>query len=314
MRKTRHFACCAAAVLLISATVAHAEYCLNYSSGVKSLARQSGSSSSRGCVATEQECKAALISNASSYSGSCYYVPGLYPPTQGAASGGTSSSIDQAARANDSAQKKIRAQQQAEEQAAQRAAQEVSQGLLHEIRGVESSSGLTIKMPTTQPAGKARAQLDCVQRASSSSKREAAARLGPDASVRGGQDDFENAEDCRPVSSNVPEVSAPVPVADELPRDPALRARLLDSLLVRQRDMRRQLVSQDRDIAKLEAEVKRAEQVPKVDVRTAPMESDALRRAREALAKARADRQKTALEYDKLQQQAQAARERQATP
>jgi hypothetical protein len=313
MRRTKRLGYFVAAVLLMLAASARAEYCLDYSSGVKSLARQSGSGSSRGCVATEQECKAALISNASSYSGSCYYVPGLYPPTRGATSGGMSS-VDQAAKANDSAQKKIRAQQQAEEQAAQRTAQQASQGLLQEIKGVESSSGLTIKMPAVKAVGKARAQLDCVQRASSNSKREEAARLGPDASVRGAQDDFENGEDCRPVPSNVPEASAPVPVADELPRDPALLARLLDSLLARQRDAQQRLASQDRDIAKLEAEVKREEQAPKVDVKTAPVESDALRRAREALAKARADRQKTAAEYDKLQQQAQAARERQATP
>lgn len=313
MRRTRHLAYFVAAALLMQVASARAEYCLDYSSGVKSLARQSGSGNTRGCVATEQECKAALISNASSYSGSCYYVPGLYPPTQGATTGGMSS-VDQAAKANDSAQKKIRALRQAEEQAAQHTAQKASRDLLHEIGGDESSTDLTIKMPAVPAVGKARTQLDCVQRASSNSKREEAARLGADASVRGGQDDFENAEDCRPVPSNVPEVSAPVPVADELPRDPALLAQLLDSLLVRQRDARQRLVSQDRDIVKLEAEVKREEQAPKVDIKTTPVESDALRRAREALAKARADRQKTAAEYDKLQQQAQEARERQATP
>lgn len=313
MRGTRHLACFVAAALFMLVASARAEYCLDYSSGVQSLARQSGSGSSRGCVATEQECKAALISNASSYSGSCYYVPGLYPPTHGATSGGMSS-VDKAAKANDSAQKKIRAQQQAEEQAAQRTALQASRGLLQEIKGVESSPGLTIKMPAVKPVGKARAQLDCVQRASSNSKREEAARLGPDASARGVQDDFENAEDCQPVPSNVPEVPAPVPVGDELPRDPVLLAQLLDSLLVRQRDARQRLASQDHDIAKLEAEMRREEQAPKVDIKTAPVESDALRRAREALAKARADRQKTAAEYDKLQQQAQAARERQATP
>lgn len=312
MRKNK-FACFAAAALLMLVASARAEYCLDYSSGVKSLARQSGSGSSRGCVATEQECKSAMISNASSYSGSCYYVPGFYPPTQGATDGGRSS-VDQAAKANDSAQKKIRARQQAEEQAAQRAAQEASQGLLHEIRGVESASGLTIKMPAAQPVGKARTQLDCVQRASSNSKRDEAARFGPDASVRGAQDDFENAEDCRPVPANVPEASAPEPIAEELPRDPAQLARMLDSLLARQRDARQRLAGQDREIAKLEAKVRREELAPKVDVKQAPVESDALRRAREALAKARADRQKTADEYDKLQQQAQAARERQATP
>jgi hypothetical protein len=313
MRRTRYLGSCVALGMLMLAASARAEYCLDYSSGVKSLARQSGSGSSRGCVATESECKAARISNASSYSGGCYYVPGLYPPTHGGASGGMSS-VDNAAKANDSAQKKIRAQQQAEEQAAQRTAQQAGRSLLTDIKGVESSSGLTIKMPAVKAVGKARAQLDCVQRASANSKREEAARLGTDAPVRGSQDDFENAEDCRPVPANVPEASAPVPVGDELPRDPVLLAKLLDSLLARQRDVRHRLDGQDRDIAKLEAEVKRGEQAPNVDIKTAPVESDALRRAREALAKARADRQKTAAEYDKLQQQAQAARERQATP
>jgi len=112
----------------------------------------------------------------------------------------------------------------------------------------------------------------------------------------------------------VPEPSPPVPVAEELPRDPAQLARLLESLLARQQNVRQQLAGQDRDIARLEAEVAREEQAPKVDLKTAPAESDALRRAREALAKARADRQKTAAEYEKLQQQAQQARQQQANP
>lgn len=313
MRRTRCLGSCVALALLMLAASSQAEYCLDYSSGVKSLARQSGSGNSRGCVSTESECKTALISNASSYSGSCYYVPGLYPPTQGATPGGMSS-VDKSAKANDSAQKKIRAQQQAEEQVAQRTAQQASQALLPDIKGVESSLGLTIKMPAVRPVGKARAQLDCVQRASTNSKREVAARQGLDAKLRSAQDDFENAEDCRPIPANVPEASAPVPVGDELPRDPALLAQLLDSLLARQRDARQRLEGHDHDIAKLEAEVKREEQAPKVDTKTAPVESDALRRAREALAKARADRQKTAVEYEKLQQQAQTARERQAAP
>ena len=312
MRSTRQLPCFVIAMLLMLATSVRAEYCLDYSSGVQSLARQAGSGSSRGCVASEQECKAALFSNASSYSGSCYYVPGLYPPTSG--SSGAMSSVDTAAKANDDAQKKIRAQQQAEEQAAQHTAQQASRGLLQEIKGVETSPDLTIKVPAVKTVGKARAQLDCVQHASSSSKREEAARLGPNAPVQAAQDDFENSEDCRPSTPDVPEVSAPVPVVEELPHDPALLAKLLDSLLVRQRDAQQRLSSQDSDIAKLEAEVKREEQAPNVDTKSAPVESDALRRAREALAKARADRQKTAAEYDKLQQEAQAARERQATP
>lgn len=61
---------------------------------------------------------------------------------------------------------------------------------------------------------------------------------------------------------SVPEVSAPVPVGDELPRDPVLLSQLLDSLLARQRDAQQRLKRQDRDIAKLEAEVKREEKTP----------------------------------------------------
>jgi len=307
----------AAVLLLVPAAPARAEYCVNYSSRVLSLARQSGSYQTRGCVATESQCESGRMSRPGDYSGICYYVPGMYPPTPGKAGGGAPAD-DQGAKANAEAQKKIRAQQQAEDQAAQRAAQQARQDLLSGLKGVEpSSTGLTIKLPPPPPTGgQARKQLDCVTRASASSTREDAARLGPGAPVQGSQGDFENAEDCRPVATpGVPPVSPPVPVDEAaLPRDPALLARLLESLLTRQRAMQQQLAGQDRDIAKLEAELAREEQAPKVDLKDAPAQSDALRRAREALAKARADRQKTAVEYEKLQQQAQEARQRQAAP
>ncbi|KRH99008.1 hypothetical protein [Curvibacter sp. PAE-UM] len=304
-----------ALLLAILALPAQAEYCVNYSSRVMSLARQAGSMNTRGCVATESQCNSARMSRPGDYSGICYYVPGMYPPTPGKSGGGAPPG-DQGAKANAEAQKKIRAQQQAQDQADQRAAQQTRQDLLGGLKGVEpSSTGLTIKLPAAPVGGTARAQLDCVTRASASSSREDAARLGPGVPVQGGQDDFENAEDCRPVATpGVPEASPPVPVAEELPRDPALLARLLASLLARQREMQQQLASQDRDIARREAELAREEQAPKVDLKTAPAESDALRRAREALAKARADRQKTAAEYEKLQQQAQQARQQQSAP
>lgn len=303
-----------ALLLAISALPAQAEYCVNYSSRVMSLARQAGSMNTRGCVATESQCNSARLSRPSDYSGICYYVPGMYPPTAGKSGGGASAG-DQGAKANAEAQKKIRDQQRAEDEAAQRAAQQAGTDLMGGLKGVESSSGLTIKLPPAPAGGTARAQLDCVTRASAASTRENAARLGPGVPVKGGQDDFENAEDCRPVATpGVPEASPPVPVAEELPRDPALLARLLASLLARQREMQQQLASQDRDIAKREAELAREEQAPKVELKDAPAQSDALRRAREALAKARADRQKTAAEYEKLQQQAQQARQQQAAP
>ena len=310
--------CIALGGLLLGTLPLRAEYCLNYSSGVQSLARQAGSYQTRGCVATESQCNAARLSRPGDYSGSCYYVPGLYPPTAGKSGGGAAS--DQGAKSSAEAQKKIRAQQQAENQAMQRAAQQARQDLLGGLKGVEpASSGLTIKLPPAPaPAGgTARAQLNCVTRASAASTREDAARLGPGAPVRGAQDDFDNAEDCRPLNPAVPAVPAPTPVAaDGIPTDRAQLAQFLQDLLARMAGARQQLGSLDQDIARLEAEVAREEQqAPKVDLKTAPAgESDALRKAREALAKARADRQKAAAEYEKLQQQEQAARQRQAAP
>lgn len=297
-----------ALLLAISALPAQAEYCVNYSSRVMSLARQAGSVNTRGCVATESQCNSARMSRPNDYSGICYYVPGMYPPTAGKSGGGAAAG-DQGAKANADAQKKIRDQQRAEDEAAQRAAQQAGKDLMGGLKGVDSSSGLTIKLPPAPVGGTARAQLDCVTRASAASTREDAARLDPGAPVRGQQDEFESADDCRPVTPGVPDPSPPVPVTEELPRDPALLARLLASLLARQREVQQQLASQDRDIARREAELAREEQAPKVDLKTAPAESDALRRAREALAKARADRQKTAAEYEKLQLQAQQARQ-----
>src|SRR5579859_1443091 len=146
MQGHRPLARCALAVFFMAAASVRAEYCLNYSSAVMSMGRQAGSSSSRGCVATESQCDAARMSRPSDYSGICYYVPGMYPPTPGATGGGASS-VDMAAKASGDAQKKIRAQQQAEDQAAQRAAQQAGQQLLGGLKGVESSSGLTIKLP-----------------------------------------------------------------------------------------------------------------------------------------------------------------------
>jgi len=259
------------------------------------------------------------MSRPGDYSGICYYVPGMYPPTPGKSGGGAAS--DQGAKASADAQKKIKAQKQAEDEAALRAAQQARQDLLGGLKGVEpASSGLTIKLPGPPVAptgGTARAQLNCVQRASAASTREDAARLGPGAPVSGSQDDFANAEDCRPVSPAVPPVPAPTPVAaDGIPTERAQLAQFLQDLLARMANSRQQLSGLDQDIARLEAQLAREEQqLPKVDVKTAAGgESEALRKAREALAKARADRQRAAAEYEKLQQQEQQVRRQQAAP
>lgn len=298
-------------LLALAAQPAQAAYCLNYSPWLMQQMRKAGSYGSSGCVPTRTQCESERARNPSHYVGSCY-------PTGADAAGGGK----QAATAPDpsgvAAQQKIRAQQQAERESEQRAAQQARQDLLGGLKGVEpASTGLVIKLPPPSPtAGQVRQQLDCVTRASAASGREDAARLGPGVPVRTPQDDFESAKDCRPLNPVVPPVPAPTPVAaDGIPTDRTQLAQFLQDLLARMASSRQQLGSLDQDITRLEAQVAREEQAPKVDLKGAPAaESDALRRAREALAKARADRQKAAADYEKLQQQEQAVRQRQAAP
>ena len=299
-----------AAVSLLAALPAQAEYCLNYSSWLTSQLRKAGSYDTRGCTASKTQCETELARHRNHYVGGCYPIGA--DAAAGKAGGGAAPGAA-ANQAGTEAEKKIQAQQRAAAEAEQRAAQQARQDLMGgTLKGVApSSSGLTLKLPPPAPAGgTARSQLDCVTRSSSASANAEPGRLG-----QGVHDDFVNADDCRPVSPNVPLPGAPVPVDEAaVPREPAALARWLESLLARQREVQQQLSRQDGDIARLEAEVAREEQAPRVDLKAAPAASDALRRAREALAKARAERQKTAAEYEKLQQQAQQVRQQQTAP
>jgi len=183
------------ASLLLWSSAAHAEYCLNYSSGVMSLGRQAGSSSSRGCVATESQCKAALMSNASSYSGSCYYVPGLYPRTGSEAKGQNNKAIqtdNPAAKATEDRKNK-----QAEEQARQQLKfNNEKDSLQHDLKGdLHSEPENRITLKPIPPAGElARSQLDCISH------------------KQPGESWEKQAADCTPVTPRVPEPSNPVKV------------------------------------------------------------------------------------------------------
>lgn len=292
---------------------AQAEYCVGYSSGVKSLARQAGSLQSRSCFSTEAQCNSARWSRPGDFSGMCSYQPGLYPPTQNRSGGTGISGTDQATKASADAQKKIQAQQQADEQAASRALQDARQDLMQGLHGVEASTGaIAIKLPPPVSAGKARQQLDCVTRASEASAQTNVAPQEP-----GAQYDFGNASDCRPQGAAIAPVPAPVATTtDGVPADRAEFAQFLRDLAARIGQARAQLSALDREVAQLENQIAHPEpQASALELKTAPTtESDALRRAREALAKARADRQKAATEYEKLQQQEQLAHQRQAAP
>ena len=311
------FFCTLVVVLLLASGHVSAEYCLNYSSGVKSLARQSGSSSSRGCVANESECKSALMSNPRDYSGSCYYVPGMYPPTLGATAKGASS-VDQSEKANALAQKKIAEQKKSEADYQSALAQQAKNSLLaNGIMGVSTSKGMSIKIPAPITSGSSRNQLDCVTRSSASAARGEKAGLGAEVLGDEHHADFESSTDCRALMPNPPPVSAPAPVLEtEIPNSREQIAQFLAALVGRMQQTKQVLANQDQQIDTLRAEVAREEQAPvKLDLKTAqPVQSDALRKAREALNKAQADRRQTALDLEKMQQQEREARSRESSP
>ena len=265
----------------------HAEYCVDWSSFV-----QRGTGSSGHCWASEPECNSYVVTRPmGDFSRKCYYKPGLYPPTGSQKGGNKSSDSKDAANKAAAAQKsKLDAAKQAE----QRIFDQDQQELLHSVRGVPSSrepeTNISLK-PLPPPGGSARSQLDCV------------ARNPADRSWE------QRAIDCTPVTPGVPEPPSPTRV-DE-PTDPASLAKILATLGQRISTSREALVKQDKEIAAQEHTIAQ-EELKIADPAKPKDESDALRRAREALAKAKADRARTATELARLEQQEQAARQKAA--
>lgn len=279
-------------ILLVWTSHAQAEYCLNWSSALQKFSGQS-----RHCWNSEAECNSYyyLRCLSSTYkhdcAGMCYYSPGLYPPTGTAKAGKPNNSNDQATKtAEDSNKNKQEAQQRAAEQARQQMAFEnEKQQLMGNLKGTspsEPANRITLK-PIPPVGGLARSQLDCV------------ARNQP------GESWEKRAADCAPVTPRVPE--PPSPTAVEAPTDPALLAKFLEAIGQRISTSRESLAKQDHEIAIKEREL--AQEELKIAAPNKPTgESDALRRAREALEKAKADRARTSAELAKLEQQELAAK------
>lgn len=261
---------------------AYAEYCVNWSSFV-----QRGSGTSGHCWASESECSTYVMSRPmGDFSGGCYYKPGLYPPTGSKKGGGASSASKDAANKAAAAEKsKQDAAKRQQAEAAQKAFNEEQKSLLDSVKGVpsysEPANNISLK-PVPPAGGLARSQLDCI------------ARNKP------GESWENHAADCAPVTPNVPEPPSPTRV--EVPADPALLAKFLASLGQRISTSRESLVKQDHEIALQERAIAQ-EELKVADPAKPKLESDALRRAREALAKAKADRARTAAELAKLEQQ-----------
>ena len=127
--------------------------------------------------------------------------------------------------------------------------------------------------------------------------------------VAGQGGDFTNATNCQPVTPAVPSASSPEIVNDDaIPSDPVALTQFLSTLSSRIGTYRATLAETDSEIAVHEQEVER-ESKDQPDVKDKPAgESDTLRKAREALARAKADREKTASELQKLEQQEQLAK------
>lgn len=217
-----------------------------------------------------------------------------------------------AARAADA----VRLQQEAQQRAADQARQnEERKGIQNmKIKGGELAAPNNIQIKHAPPApprtasappGSARSQLDCAARIAAQTAGQArAGELHKDPAQENWQ---QRPGDCTPPPTAIPEPPAPTRV------ETAANAQndWLDALFKQMSEKRETLNRLDQEIAAKEQQV--AQEQLKV-VNADRGESDAMRRAREALEKARADRARTADELAKLEQQEQEARKHTRTP
>lgn len=173
-----------------------------------------------------------------------------------------------------------------QEAAAQRQFQKDLESLKGGLKGVEVGNPNEIRLKAP-PTGSALRQLDCAREQSMAGGIETHGK------------DWTHSSDCAPVRPEVPPVSAPVP-AETKGRVPQAQFELQQRISVK----RQELVRQDNEIVRLEQTVRTEEmKPPELKKEAAQGESAALKKAREALAKAQADRARTASEIAKLEKQ-----------
>ena len=308
-RGTDRIALSVALLLALTPIAARGEYCISWSSSLQRWSGQSGH-----CWATEAECRSYYNSRCLNpnyrydCAGGCNYRPGLYPPT-GAAQGAKGKPAgDEAAKTAADQQKKLKEQKRKEQELEQRAFDQGVGDLRGKLKGVspDSSSGLTLKLPP--PSGDARRQLDCAARGGQQATRDLNdPSLTPEqrAALARDRADWSTGADCTPVAATVPPVPAPQRVDDEIGGNTASREalrELLEKIALTHRD----LAEQDEQIRGLEQQAAREESQAKAGS-PASGESDALRKAREALARAKANRERTRSELERMEQQEKAA-------
>lgn len=288
----RHIRSFAMACMLLTSGLAQAEYCLDWSAVVR---KHSGSSGH--CWAKESECNAYRVSRPmGDYSGGCYFKPGLYPRT-GQEKGKAKPAEDKAAAEFQKKQQAAKQQQAAQEKMRLDADRNQLLGTLKGVGPVTPERTIVLK-PLPPAAGTARSQLDCVNNNASLPLEQTPGSWAT------------RAKDCSAVTPAVPEASAPVPV-DVTSRDQTGDlAQVLDQLMQKIAASRALLAKQDGEVEQASREVEREQ----AKSGKAAGESDALKRAKAALAKAKADREKTAAELAALEKQEASAIDKAAKP
>lgn len=171
----------------------------------------------------------------------------------------------------------------AQEAAAQKQFENDLGTLKQELKGVDISNQNEIRLKAP-PSESALRQLDCARQQSTTGDTEEHGK------------DWTYSSDCTPVRSSVP---TPTPVAaDGVTRVTPAQLKLQQRVVAK----RQELMQRDSEVARLEEAVQAEEfKAPQLKKDASPGESDAMRKAREALAKAKADRERTASELSKLE-------------
>lgn len=267
--------------------VVHAEYCIDWSASLAAMIKKHGGSASQ-CWATEAQCNQYYISqkydsvHQFDIGRSCYYKPGLYPPTSVKKKASTTLNKTKNSTLNHESNLK----QEEEDQFNQ---QKENNQLLSQLQGVPKSTPLNqIDLKAPPPAGGlARSQLDCIGHKNANESWET------------------RAKDCASIIPNVPNPNAPVEISESIKADPVLLQKILDSIKRNITQSQNSIKQQDKTIDTLKQQIVDEEKKSK-DANTT--QSDAMKRALEQLAKAKADRERTAQELARLEKQEQDAK------
>ncbi len=319
-------------LLLMTARIAHAEYCMDYSPQVKDFVAKSGGSFTRACWPTQSECQAYYQKTLSDpvhkfdFTGNCYssgnsgggsgITGGL-----GGGKGSTENAIKQQLvqgvlngllnppapkkqsqpqpnAATLATQHKILQQQLAEKAAAERAYYANQQQLLVDLKGdiaMSKPNTIDLKMP---PEPSAVGQLGLLEREG----RQAVSEGKLNSEKRS---DWENPPKNLPAAilPKVPDPGPPVNAENEIKAKHAQD--LLKDLLGRIGTSRQTVDKLDQEVKQLESTVAHEEQKATTEKKT---DDDALRKAREALQRAKENREKAAAELRQLEEQEKQAR------